>query len=156
MEDQFGKYLRLFGTIFFTVLGFLLALVLLMLGIKLLFGLMAYIPWSVYIYMLFIILVPASVFIPVYLVYFTRTKTHPHKTVRIISFIFFSLAIMAWMVSLVSDLVTFFKHAYPSIGMYRSYDMLFLAANVAGIFLTGVMQALTTGKEKDWMERARN
>ena len=35
------------------------------------------------------------------------------------------------------------------------YDMVFLAAIVACFFLVGVMQAFTTAKEKDWMERSR-
>jgi hypothetical protein len=33
--------------------------------------------------------------------------------------------------------------------------MLYLASNVGCIFLVGVMQALGSEKEKDWMERSR-
>ena len=51
------------------------------------------------------------------------------------------------------DIITFFKHAYTDVEKYQSYNMIFLAANVAAIFLVGVMQAFSAPKEKDWMER---
>ena len=153
MEDQFGKYLRLFGTIFFSVIGFIVMLVLLLLGIRLFFGLMSYIPWVTYVYMVFIIMVPAGLFIPAYIIYFRRTGSHPGKTIRFISYILFTVAICTWSVFLVLDMITFFRYAYNAIGMYRSYDMVFLAANVSCFFLIGVLQAFTAAKEKDWMER---
>ena len=102
----------------------------------------------------FIILVPAALFIPAYIVYFRRTSSHPRKIVKAVSYLVFSIAIGAWAVFLVMDMTVFFKHAYTTIGMYKSYDMVFLAANVACFFLIGVLQALTTEKEADWMERA--
>ena len=153
MEDRFSKYLRLFGSIFFLVIGFILAFVLLLLGIKLLFGLMSYIPWFTYVYMSFIILVPSALFITCYTIYFKRTFTHPNKPIRWISYALFSAALIAWIIFLVMDITIFYKHAYTTIGMYYSYDMIFLISNVACFFLVGVMQAFTTAKEKDWMER---
>jgi len=155
MEDRFGKYLRLLGSIFFLVLGFIVAVILLLLTVRLFFGLMSYIPWITYIYMIFIILVPAALFIPAYIVYIRRTTSHPNKMVKWISYMIFTLAIATWSVFLFMDMVTFYKHAYTAIGMYKSYDMVFLAVNVASFFLVGVMQAFTTAKEKDWMERSR-
>jgi len=155
MEDHFGKYLRLFGSIFFSVIGFIVAIALLLLGVRVLFGIMSYIPWFTYVYMIFIILVPAGLFIPAYIVYFKRTGAHPSKVVKWISYLLFSIAILTWTVFLVLDMITFFRFAYASIGMYKSYDMIFLAANVVCFFLVGVMQAFTTAKEKDWMERSR-
>lgn len=155
MEDHFGKYLRLFGSIFFLVIGFIVAIILLLLGFRLLFGLLSYVPWFTYVYMIFIILVPSGLFIPAYVVYLKRTVSHPNKQVRWISNIIFSGMIAAWSVFLVLDMIIFFKHAYPAIGMYNSYDMVFLTANVACFFLIGLMQAFTTAKEKDWMERSR-
>lgn len=153
MEDQFGKYLRLFGSIFLLALGSIVALILVLLGIRLLFGLMSYIPWITYIYTLFILLVPAVLFITAYIIYFKRTFSHPDKTTRWISYFLFSAALLAWAVFLFSDLLIFYKHAYTSIGMYNCYDMIFLASNVACIFIVGVLQAFTTTKEKDWMEK---
>lgn len=153
MEDQFGKYLRLFGSIFLLALGTIVALILILLGIRLLFGLMSYIPWVTYIFTLFIILVPATLFITAFIIYFKKTFSHPDKIVRWISYFLFSAALIAWIVFLFSDMLIFYKHAYTSIGLYNSYDMIFLASNVACIFLVGVMQALTTAKEKDWLEK---
>ena len=153
MEDHFGKYLRLFGSIFFLALGSIVALILVLLGIRLLFGLMSYIPWVTYIYTLFILLVPAVLFITAYIIYFKRTFSHPDKVARWVSYFLFSVALIAWAVFLFSDLLIFYQHAYTSIGMYYCYDMIFLACNVACIFMVGVMQAFTTAKEKDWMEK---
>lgn len=154
MEDRFGKYIRLFSSLFFLVIGFIVGVILLMLLLRLFFGLLSYIPWVTYIYMGFIILVPAALFMPAFIIYFRRTASHPSKLVKWVSYAVFSIALLAWSVFLVMDVAVFFKHAYTTIGMYRSYDMIFLAANVACFFLIGVMQALTADKESDWMERA--
>ena len=153
MENHFGKYIRLFGSIFFLVLGVITTLVLFLLGMKLLFGLLQYVPWTLYIYILFIILVPPTLFITVYLIYFRRTRSHPSRAVRWISWFLFIVALGMWLVFLVMDMITFFKTGSSSIGLYYAYDMIFLASNVACIFLVGVIQALTTEKEKDWMDR---
>ena len=153
MEDRFGKLFRLFGTIFFSVIGIILAFILVLLAIKLLFGLMSYIPWFTYVYTIFILLVPSALFITVFIIYFKRTASHPNKAVRWISYFLFSAALITWAVFLFLDMVIFYKYAYPSIGMYHSYDMIFLISNVACIFIVGIMQALTTAKEVDWKER---
>jgi hypothetical protein len=156
MDDQFGKYLRLFGSLFFLVIGFVFALILLLIGVRLLFGLMSYIPWFTYVYIIFILLIPAALFITAYLIYFKRTAKHPNKIVKWISYFLFSAALVAWVIFLIMDIGIFYKHVYTSIGMYYSYDMIFLIANVACFFLVGVMQAFTTTKEADWMERDRS
>ena len=155
MEDHFGKYLRLFGTLLFTFLGFILALVLLFLGVRLFFGLLSYIPWFTYVYVIFIIIVPAALFISVYIIFARKTTTHPSPAIRIISYIIFGIALLAWITFFIMDMIIFFRHAYVQIEKYHSYDMIFLASNVACIFLVGVMQAFTTVKEKDWMDRNR-
>jgi len=155
MDDQFGKYIRLFGTLFFTLIGFIVSLLLLMLGLRLFFGLLSFIPWFTYIYMIFIIMVPSALFISVFIVYMRRTAFHPSRIIRYISYSLFSIALLAWGVCLFLDLKTFFTYAYVEIGKYNSYNMIFLASNVACIFLVGIMQAFTTAKEKDWMERAQ-
>ena len=46
-----------------------------------------------------------------------------------------------------------FKTASEEINRYYSFELFFLAGNVAIIFLIGILQALTTAREKDWMER---
>lgn len=153
MEDRYGKYVRLFGTLFFTMIGFILAFTLLLLGIRLIFGLLSFISWSAYIYTLFIMMVPAVLFISIYIIYFKRTAAHPSAFVRYISYGIFSVALIFWVIFFVMDIITFFKHAYTDIEKYNGYDMIFLSANVAAIFLIGVMQAFSAPKEKDWMER---
>src|SRR6476620_10259316 len=142
MDDN-GKHLRLFGTIFLTLVGFIAALVLLFLGMRLLFGLLTYMPWLSYVYMLIMLSVPAAIFISVYLVYFKRTKTHPVKAVRWISQTIFIVSILVWIAAYISDLVLFFKKGSEEIGHYWSYNMIFLAIDVALIFIIGVIQAFT-------------
>lgn len=153
MEDKFGKYFRLFGTIFFTFVGFLLLFLLVFAGLRLLFGFLDYVPWFVYVYMLFILAVPSALFITAHTIYFQRTTKHPSTPVRWISYVFFTVALIAWIVFFVLDLQLFFKHNYNDIAHYHTYNLLFLSLNVGGVFFIGVIQALSTEKEVDWMER---
>ncbi|MFT3908224.1 MAG: hypothetical protein QM737_02265 [Ferruginibacter sp.] len=154
MDDTFGKYLRLFGTLFFTFIGFVTALVLLLVGLKFFFGLVDQMSFVVYLYMVLILMFPACLFISVYIIYFRRTKKHPSKPVRIISYIIFIVALGCWVYFFIKDLLLFFKYFYRNIDQYNTYNLLFLFLNVACIFLVGIIQALSTEKEKDWRERA--
>ncbi|MEO6671678.1 MAG: hypothetical protein ABIN36_19495 [Ferruginibacter sp.] len=154
MEDN-GKYLRLFGTLFFTFIGFLLAFALLMLGIKFFFGLLSYIPWFTYAYMILILMFPTSLFLSAYIIFFRKTKFHPSRPVKMISYIIFITAIAFWIWFFISDLMLFFKSHNNGIEGYETYNLLFLAISVFCLFLVGIIQALTTEKEKDWMERQK-
>ena len=51
------------------------------------------------------------------------------------------------------DVVKFFTTQATDTDKYYSYNLLFLVCNGALIFLIGILQALTTEKEKNWMER---
>ncbi|MEP6711860.1 MAG: hypothetical protein ABJA37_05580 [Ferruginibacter sp.] len=155
MEDRYGKYVRLFSTLFFTMVGLIIAFILLLLGIRLIFGLLSFISWSAYIYTLLIMMVPAVLFISIFIIYFKRTVTHPSSVVRYISYAIFSVALIFWSIFLVRDVATFFKYAYTDIEKYNGYNYIFLSANVATIFIVGIMQAFSMPKEKDWMERNR-
>jgi hypothetical protein len=53
------------------------------------------------------------------------------------------------------DVIYFFKTGARDVGKFNSYDVVYLAASVATIFLVGVMQALSTEKEKDWLEKRK-
>jgi hypothetical protein len=141
------KYIRLFGTIFFTFVGFIVALGLLILGLRTIFGVLDYMPWFSIMFTLFIICVPAVLFITVYIIYVKHTKPHPSKAVKIFSHSIFIIALGAWLY--------FWIHHYASIGEYHCYNLAFLAANVFIIFLVGIIQALSTKKEVDWMEKSR-
>lgn len=153
MEDRYGKYVRLFTTLVITLLGLLIAFVLLLLSIRLFFGLLSYIPWSTYIYVIFILSVPSMLFISIYIIYFKRTAFHPSALVRYISYSVFTIALIAWGIFLVKDIISFSKFGYTEIEKYYTYNMPFLAGNVAAIFLIAVMQALSIPEGKDWMEK---
>lgn len=153
MEDRFAKYLQLSFGLFVSILGFLVAIILLLLGFKYAFRLLDYIPWFVYLFVIFIIIVPATLFGTIFTIYFKRTKTHPSVAVRFISQGFFAVALLCWAAAFVMDMITFFKTGAREVSSYYSYNIFLLTASVAVIFLIGVMQALTSEKEKDWMER---
>ncbi len=155
MEDRFAKYLQLSFGLFVSILGFLVAVVLLLLGFKYAFRLLDYIPWFVYLFVIFIIIVPASLFGTIFTIYFKRTKAHPSAAVRVISQGFFAVALLCWAAAFVMDMITFFKTGAREVSSYYSYNIFLLTASVAGIFIIGVMQALTSEKEKDWMEKRR-
>jgi phosphoglycerol transferase MdoB-like AlkP superfamily enzyme len=153
MEDNLSKYLRLFGNIFFTFVGFLVAFVLVFLALRFTVGWLDRIPWFAYFYMLLILFLPAALFVSVFVIYFLKTKSHPSKSVRIFSQIIFIAFILGWGVSFVLDILGFYKNQSSDIDHYYSYGLWWLVANVASIFLIGIVQALSTEKEKDWLEK---
>ena len=154
MEDN-GKYLRLFGTLFFTFIGFIVALFLIMFGLKVLFGVLNYIPWFSAMFTLLIVCVPSVLFITVYLIYFKQTKTHFSSAVRYFSYSVFTIAIASWLYFWVLDFIIFFKMHYNGISEYNCYNLAFLSANVFAIFFVGIVQALKAKKEVSWMDRER-
>lgn len=155
MKDDSGKYMRLFGMLFLSVLVFLVALVLIFLGLRLVFGLVNQLPWTVYIYTLFVLSVPAAIFTTAFIIYFRRTRSHPSLPVRIISYVLFTAFLCMWLVFYVQDINTFFHTAQTQIVEYKSWGMIFLSANVACIFLVGVMQAFSSAEEEDWLDRTK-
>ena len=154
MDDN-GKYIRLFGTLFFTFIGFILTLFLIMFGLKVLFGVLNTIPWFSAMFTLLIVCVPAVLFITVYLIYFKQTKTHFSAAVRYFSYAVFTIAITSWLYFWVLDFIIFFKMHYNGISEYNCYNLAFLSANVFAIFFVGIVQALKAKKEVNWMDRER-
>lgn len=155
MEDRYSKYFQLLFNLFFTFLGFIVSLAIILVGLKYIFRLVDYIPWFVYMYMMFIIIVPASLFITIFLIYRKRTAQHPSKGVRIISYTVFLIALLCWCAAFIADMFTFFKSGSREITNYYSYNIFLLTGSVASIFIIGVIQALSTEKEKDWLEKRR-
>ncbi len=149
------KYIRLFGSIFFMFCGFILALGLLILGLRTIFGVLDYMPWFSVMFTLFIICVPAVLFITVYIIYIKHTKPHTSKPAKVFSYIIFTIALAAWFYFWILDFIIFFKQHYTSIDKYHCYNLAFLSANVFTIFLVGIVQALSTKKEIGWMEKSR-
>lgn len=153
MKDDTGKYFRLFGMLFLAMIGFLVALTLLFLGIRLVFGLVNELPWISYVYILFILSVPAAIFITAFTVFCSRTRSHPFRPVRIISYVLFVVFLCAWAVFYIMDIVTFFRTTQTQIVDYNSWNLIFLTASVACLFIAGVIQALSSAKEEDWLAR---
>lgn len=155
MEDQFEKYLKLSHRILLVLIGFIASLLILLFGLRLIFGVLDKLPWFVYLFTLFIIVVPSAIFITIFSVNIARTKYHPSVAVRSVSYILLGAALLAWVYFLVADIITFFKTSVQQINPYNSYSVLYLAGSVALIFAMAVIQALSTAKEKDWMEKRK-
>jgi hypothetical protein len=148
-----GKFIVLFGTIFFSFLGFIGFIIAIMFGLKFFFGMLDKMPWFALLFTFFIVCVPALIFLTVFAIYFVRTKSHPSLPVRIFSYIVFVIAISAWIFFWAKDILLFFKKYFNSINYYDCYNLAFLSANVGVIFLVGIVQALSTKKELGWMEK---
>jgi len=155
MRGRVSSFILIFGSIFFSAVGAVLALAIFFLVVRLLFGVLSYLPWITYAYALLILLFPAMLFISVYILYFKRTLRYPVKVVKWISISLFMIALLSWVAVLIYDLMLFFKKGSIEIDPYFSYNRVFLTANVTAIFLTGTMQALSLPAEKDWMEKRK-
>jgi hypothetical protein len=149
------KYIRLFGIILLTFVSFIIALGLVIVSLRSIFGMLDYMPWFSVLFTLIIICTPAVLFITVYLIYVKHTKPHPSKAAKIFSYFIFAVALGAWLYFWVLDFIIFFKHHYNNIDAYHCYNLAFLSANVFFIFLVGIVQALSTKKEADWMEKVK-
>lgn len=155
MNDP-GKYIRLFGTIFMAFLGAILALVLLFLGIRLVFGGLNELSWFTYVFAVFVLSVPTTIFITAFTIFFFRTKKLNSAVVRIISNVLFVLFFCAWIIFYVLDIIAFFRKGQIQIVDTHSWDMIFLTASISCLFFVGVLQALSSPKEQDWLERNKS
>ncbi|MFZ1527727.1 MAG: hypothetical protein WAT19_03190 [Ferruginibacter sp.] len=155
MDDQFVKYGKLSGAIFLLFLGFLLVFAFIILAVRLLFGLFNYIPWASYIFMIFIVAAPALLFISVFTIFFKRTLSHPSALAKYFSLAVFAVALLLWVYTLGTDMILFSKKYYTNAAKYNSYQFWMLVGSVLTIFFTGMIQALTTEKEKDWLQKRR-
>ncbi len=155
MDDQFVKYSKLLSAIFLLFMGVLLVFALIILAVRLLFGLFDYIPWASYIYMVFIVAAPALLFISVFSIFFKRTLKHPSPVAKYFSLLVFAIALLLWVYTLYTDMVLFSKKYYVDAAKYNSYQFWMLVGSVLAIFFTGLIQALTTEKEKDWLEKRK-
>jgi len=154
MDDKFIKFSKLYVLIF-----------LLFLSIPVVFGLViaTFYGFSKMIssapvdiaFELLVISVPASVFATVYYIFFTRTKRHPSALVRFISKTLFIIGFSIAIVFLVLDIITYFHKPENDVTNYRCFNIFFLAGNVGGLFLVAILQAFTTEKEKDWLEKRK-
>lgn len=155
MEDKFAKYLQLSNRLIISLLAFIVSLLIILFSIRLVFDLLDSMPWFVYLFTLFIIIVPSAVFICIFLASLYRVKNHPSAPVRLISYVLNGAVFLAWAYFLCRDIITFFLTGSQQIGNYNSYNVLYLAGSVALIFLLAIIQALSTEKEKDWIEKRK-
>ncbi len=152
MEDRFIKYSKLYILIF-----------LLFLAVPVILGLLVAAFWGIskvvssnaadLIFGLGTITLLPALFSSVYVIFFKRTKQHPSAVVRIVSYLFFVLGIVCSVIVLIIDISAFFNMYEIDISAYRCFSLAYLAGNVGMIFLIGIIQAFTTPKEVDWMDR---
>ena len=154
MEDRFTKYSKLYILIF---LMFLSVPVLLGLVVAAFYGVSKIVSSTVtdIIFGLGIVSLTPAIFLSVYYIFFKRTKHHPVAAVRIISKIIFAIGFITSLAVLVYDMLAFFTKYSTDIASYLGYRLSFLAGNVSILFILAIVQALTTNKEVDWMDRKR-
>ena len=152
MEDRFLKYSKLYILIF---LLFLAIPVLLGLLVLTFYGFSKLVSSNIVdiIFGLGVITLAPALFSSVYVLFFKRTKQHPVSVVRVISKTLFVAGILCSISILVLDMITFFRKFEIDITAYHSFSLAYLAGNVGGIFLVAIIQAFTTQKEVDWMDR---
>jgi hypothetical protein len=96
-----------------------------------------------------------AIFMSVYFIFFKRTKKHPVKPVKIISQLLFVIAFLISLAVLITDMISFFAKFNTDITGYHGLSLTYLAGNVALLFFIAIVQAFTTNKEVDWMDRKR-
>lgn len=154
MEDRFIKYSKLYFLIF---LLFLSVPVIIGLLVGVFYGfskLVSSRPVDI-IFELLIISVPPAIFSAAYFIFSKRTRLHPSAIVRVISQTLFAVGIGSCILILVLSLITYFNKGYNSVTDYKSYSLAFTAGNIAMLFVIAIIQAFTTQKEEDWMEKRK-
>lgn len=154
MEDRFVKYSKLYALIF---LLFLSIPVILAITIAAFYGISKLVSSSIVdiIFGLGIVTIAPALFSAVYVIFFKRTTKHPVATIRIMSKALFIAGIAISAFVLVTDMVAFFTKFNIDITGYRCFSLPYMAGNVGGLFLIAIIQAFTSSKEVDWMDKNR-
>ncbi len=154
MEDRFVKYSKLYALIF---LMFLSIPVILAIIIAAFYGISKLVSSSVVdiSFGLGVITMAPALFSTVYVIFFKRTTKHPVAAIRVISKILFVIGIAISVYILVIDMISFFTKFKIDIDAYKCFSLPYMAGNVAMLFLIAIVQAFTTQKEVDWMDRNR-
>jgi hypothetical protein len=152
MDDRFTKYSKLYFLIF-----------LLFLAVPVVFGLVmgTFYGFSKLIssrpvdliFELIVITIPSVIFATVDVIFLKRTKYHPSKIIKIISQVLFIIGIAYCIIVLSVDIFAYFNKRYHNITDYKNFSLLFLTGNIATLFLIAILQAFTTKKEEDWLEK---
>lgn len=154
MEDKFIKYIKLSVIIFLLFLAVPVTISI-AIGVFYGFGRLVSSSWANTLSEIIVISMPALVFMTAYTIFFRRTKFHPSKIVRGISYVFFTAGIGFALYFLVTDLLYYFKVNRKTVTAYQSYNILYLFINIVALFVIALLQALSQPKEKDWMEKAK-
>ena len=154
MQDRFAKYTKLYIIIF---LMFLSVPIFIAVFIAAFYGIFKIVPASFLdiTFGLCLVTLPAALFSTVYYIFYKRTKIHPVSGVRITSKILFVIGIIASLFFLTLDVKTFFTKFSIDITNYYCFKLAYMAGNVSMLFLIAIVQAFTTKKEVDWMEKHR-
>jgi hypothetical protein len=154
MEDRFVKYSKLYFLIFLLFLSvpFIIALIV---GAFYGFSKLLSSRSTNYLYELAIITFPIAVFATIYYIFFKRTKTHPSAIVRGISHIVFIIGFCICLLVLITDYSRFFNKPIFGTDGYWALGLWFLAGNMATFFVVALLQAFTTKKEEDWLEKRK-
>ncbi len=154
MDDRFTKYSKLYFLIF---LLFLTVPVIFALVIGIFYGFSTLIsskPVDI-IFELLIIAIPPAVFATVYYIFIKRTMNHPSAIIKIISQVLFVIGFCCSLTIFVMDMIYYFKQGRHDITDYTSFSLVFLVSNFAALFIIAIMQAFTTQKEEDWLEKRK-
>jgi len=154
MEDKLSRFIKLFGLLLMSFILVIIFLVLIMLGLRLFFDQVGNMPWMTWAYRMLILSLPAAIMTTAYVIFMKRIGGHPARYVRWISYLLIGAAAVWMLFAFTMDVISFVQKPVNTISTFLSYDKYFLAGHVSLLFFTGVLQALTTEKEKDWMERS--
>jgi len=154
MDDRFTKYSKLYFLVFLLFLSIPVTFALIMSVFYGFSKLISSRPVDI-VFELVVISIPPAVFSAAFYIFSKRTKAHPSAMVRMISQIIFFTGICCGVIVLVISIIDYFKKGHHNITDYISFSLAFLAGNIAALFLIAIMQAFTTKKEEDWMEKRR-
>lgn len=149
-----NKGFALSFTLLLAVLGFIGVLVGIFFFMRLIFGLMNFMPWLDYVFAVLTVCVPPTIFIVAYSIFFNRTRKYIIKPIRYVSLVIMAVAVVGWCYIMVHDLMHFFRNEKVTIETYLSYSKIILTGSIATIFILGLVQAFALPKEDDWMVKA--
>ncbi len=148
-----NNYLKLLVTLLIVFTCFVAAMFLVFFVLKIIFVPVFKQHWFELLFYLAMLSVPFILFEFVHVVFFRRTKDHPSKLVQVISRILFVAGMLYTAYVYVKDMISFFKKINYAITDYGSFDLRFLCINIFGLFLIAIIQAATTNKEIDWINK---
>jgi hypothetical protein len=140
-------------TLFLSVVGFFGLLALLYFALKYFAAGIDSIPFFEKAFVFVILSLPALILLFAWTVFFKRIKNHSSAAIKMISYIIAGAAILSGLFFYGKDIWRLFTTWNDTVTDYITYSRYFIVGNIAMLFLTAMLQALTLPKEKDWMER---